>query len=86
VTSVTFYGHYPITYPHYIDLATGKALSVVPGGSYNVAPASGNLLSAGTTMPLDGRFVLGTNVDLEAPSEDEDEKEPIAEQPFSVKE
>jgi hypothetical protein len=56
MTSVTFYGHVPMTYPDYIDLATGRTLTCQPGQTYNVAPASGNVRSAGTTMPNDGRF------------------------------
>lgn len=64
MTSVTFHGHVPMTYHDYIDLATGKTLVCQPGQTYNIAPASGNIRSVGTTMPADGRFV--TNMGREA--------------------
>ena len=56
MATVTFNGHVPMTYIHYIDLATGKTLTCQPGQTYDVAPASGSVLSAGTAMPNDGRF------------------------------
>ena len=59
MASITFYGHETMTYPHYIDLGTGKTLVCQPGQTYNVVPASGSTLSAGTTMPNDGRFAAG---------------------------
>ncbi len=34
-------GHEALTFPDYIDLGTGKTLAAVPGGTYDVAPASG---------------------------------------------
>lgn len=57
MTCVTYNGHEPMTYLHYIDLTTGRTLTVEPGRAYDVAPAGGNLLSAGTEMPMDGNFV-----------------------------
>jgi hypothetical protein len=71
VTTVTYYGHVTMTYPHYTDLATGRTLVAVPGQTYNVAPASGNILSAGTLMPVDGRFAAGTDKVEEKDSSDE---------------
>ncbi len=56
MTAVTFYGHVAMTYPHYIDTATGRALSCVPGGTYNIIPASGSPLSGSAPTPSDGRF------------------------------
>ena len=49
-----------MTYPDYIDAATGKTLVCVPGQSYNIVPASGHPSSAGQTMPTDGRFTAST--------------------------
>ena len=56
MTSVTYYGHVPMTYMYYIDTSTGKTLVCQPGQVYNIAPASGNIHSVGTSMPGDGRF------------------------------
>jgi len=72
VASITFYGHETMTYPHYIDLATGKTLVCQPGQTYNVIPASGSVLAAGTTQPGDGRFTAGKLVT--GPEEDEKKK------------
>lgn len=55
---VTYYGHVTMTYLDYIDTATGKTLVCVPGQTYNVTPASGNVRSSGSTMPNDGRFTV----------------------------
>jgi hypothetical protein len=54
--SVLYSGHVTMTYPDYIDAATGKTLVCVPGQSYNIVPASGHPTSASTSMPTDGRF------------------------------
>jgi hypothetical protein len=66
-----------MTYPDYIDTATGKTLACVPGNTYNVIPASGNIRSAGTTMPGDGRFTTGsgreTALDEELPEKEEED-------------
>ena len=59
MTSLTYYGHETMTYMDYTDLATGKTLVCVPGGTYNVVPASGHPASASTPTPNDGRFVTG---------------------------
>lgn len=61
MTSVTYYGHETRIYLHYTDINTGRTLVAQPGQTYNVAPAGGNLLSAGTVMPMDGRFAQGTD-------------------------
>lgn len=67
MTSVTYHGHVTMTYPHYIDLATGKTLVCQPGQTYNVAPASGSPISAGTMMPNDGRFATGNGANMKTP-------------------
>jgi hypothetical protein len=38
-----------MTYPDYIDLATGKTLICEPGGTYDLLPE---------TVPTDGRFAM----------------------------
>jgi hypothetical protein len=67
VASVTYNGHYTVTYMDYIDTATGKTLVCQPGQTYNVTPASGHPASAGTTMPGDGRFSRNDLAEDEAP-------------------
>ena len=37
-------GHEALTFADYIDLGTGRTLAVVPGGTYDVAPASGRVI------------------------------------------
>ena len=56
MTTMQYNGHVTMTYMDYIDVATGKTLVCVPGQSYTITPASGNIRSAGTSMPGDGRF------------------------------
>lgn len=58
MTSVAYHGHVPMTYPHYIDLTTGKTLVCQPGRCYDIAPASGSPLSAAAGTPNDGRFEI----------------------------
>lgn len=38
---VDYLGHEPRTFLDYIDLDTGKTLNAVPGGTYDIVPASG---------------------------------------------
>lgn len=45
-----------MTYPHYIDLATGKTLVCEPGKSYDIMPGA---LAA--PVPTDGRFAEKKN-------------------------
>lgn len=40
-----------MTYPHYIDLATGKTLVCEPGKSYDIMPGA-----FAAPVPTDGRF------------------------------
>jgi hypothetical protein len=53
MTAVQFTGQQPLTYPGYLDTATGRTLTCVPGGTYDVIPASGTLAE----IPTDGRFI-----------------------------
>jgi hypothetical protein len=51
-------GHETLTFPDYADMEAGKTLTAVPGGVYDVAPASGRLvpdLPAGWFTPLEGQ-------------------------------
>ena len=38
---VAYLGHEALTFTDYIDLEAGKTLHAVPGGVYDIAPASG---------------------------------------------
>ena len=38
---VAYVGHEALTFTDYIDLEAGKTLHAVPGGTYDIAPASG---------------------------------------------
>jgi hypothetical protein len=40
----TYLGHEALTFPDYLDLETGRTLTAEPGGTYDVAPASGRLV------------------------------------------
>jgi hypothetical protein len=73
VTSVTFYGHVTMTYPDYIDTSTGKTLVCQPGQTYNVVPASGHPVAAGTTMPQDGRFASNMGMSFVIEKEEPEE-------------
>jgi hypothetical protein len=44
VTLAAYTGHEALTFPDYLDLGTGKTLAAEPGGTYDVAPASGRLV------------------------------------------
>ena len=41
MTLAAFNGHEAFDFPDYLDLGTGKTLHAEPGGTYDVAPASG---------------------------------------------
>lgn len=60
MASVTYYGHVTMTYGDFIDIATGKTLVCVPGQTYSIMPASGNIRSVNMTMPSDGRFSVNS--------------------------
>ncbi len=55
MTAVLYQGHFTVTYPDHLDLATGKTLVAVPGQSYVTAVAPGR--NAGLpALPGDGRW------------------------------
>lgn len=72
MAAIQYNGHVTMTYLDYIDTATGKTLVCAPGQSYNIAPASGNIRSAGTTMPQDGRFTTGSGMNIKFADEEEE--------------
>ena len=41
---VAYTGHEALTFPDYINLATGRTLRAEPGGRYDIAPASGRMV------------------------------------------
>ena len=41
---VVYAHHEPLTFTDYIDLETGQTLRAVPGGLYDIAPASGRVI------------------------------------------
>jgi len=53
-----FTGLSPLMFPDYTDLDTGRVLTAVPGGVYDIAPASGRnvpgLPGSWFTAPADG--------------------------------
>lgn len=54
MTAVQYAGHEVMTYPGFLDTATGRTLTCVPGETYDVIPASGT----SGDVPGDGRFQL----------------------------
>jgi hypothetical protein len=75
MTSAQYQGHFPATYPDYLDAATGKTLTVQPGQSYAVAVAPGRNASL-SPLPGDGRWATS-----EAAPEPEDRIEELADDP-----
>lgn len=49
MTRAVYTGHEALTFPGYIDLESGQTLHAEPGGTYDIAPASGN---AGDEVPF----------------------------------
>jgi hypothetical protein len=41
---VAYAGHEALTFSDYMDLETGRTLYAEPGGSYDIAPASGRVV------------------------------------------
>lgn len=41
---VAYAGHEALTFTDYTDLETGKTLHAVPGGTYDITPASGRVV------------------------------------------
>lgn len=54
MTAVIFCGHVEMTYPGFIDIATGRTLTCEPGQEYDVIPVG---VAAGD-VPGDGRFIV----------------------------
>ena len=44
MTLAAYTGHEALTFTDYLDLETGKTLHAEPGGTYDVAPASGRVV------------------------------------------
>ena len=55
MTSAQYHGHFPVTYPDHIDAATGRTLTVEPGGIYDVRVAPGRNPGL-SPVPGDGRW------------------------------
>ena len=41
---VAYNGHEALTFTDYLDLETGRTLHAEPGGTYDIAPASGHVV------------------------------------------
>jgi hypothetical protein len=41
---VVYAHHEPLTFTDYLNLETGQTLAAVPGGTYDIAPASGRVV------------------------------------------
>jgi hypothetical protein len=70
VTAVTYTGAETLSYPGYVDLATGMTLTCHPGGrTYDIASVNGDFM-----LPGDGRFTRSMPVKEESvPGEPEEE-------------
>ena len=44
MTRAAYAGHEALTFTDYLDLDTGKTLRAEPGGTYDIAPASGRVV------------------------------------------
>ena len=44
MTRVAYAGHEALTFSDYTDLETGRTLHAEPGGTYDIAPASGRVV------------------------------------------
>ena len=44
MTLAAYNGHEALTFSDYLDLDTGKTLRAEPGGTYDIAPASGRVV------------------------------------------
>ena len=75
----TYAGHEALTFSDYVDLDTGRTLHAVPGGVYDLAPASGRVVPA---FP-EPWFTAADLEDAPAvrPAEPDDVPEPDDEQP-----
>ena len=55
MTSAQYKGLFPVTYPDHVDAATGRTLTVVPGGIYDIRVAPGRNPGL-SPVPGDGRW------------------------------
>ncbi len=78
------YGHYEaLTFSDYLDLDTGKTLHAEPGGTYDIAPASGRVVpgvpepwfTAASEPELELDFRAGPDDDFTAGTEHPDDPE-----------
>lgn len=65
MTAVIFCGHVQMTYPGFIDIATGRTLTCDPGQEYDVIPVG---IAAGD-VPNDGRFIVQEPPGDESPAD-----------------
>lgn len=68
-------GHEALTFPDYLDLDTGRTLHAEPGGTYDIAPASGRTVPdvpAGWFTAVSADFTEATEVQVEAVEAGED--------------
>jgi len=82
VTRAVFTGHESLSFQDYTDLATGRTLTAVPGGVYEVAPASGRSVPevpAGWFVPVGEPVLEAWAAEPDAVPEPEAEPEPTSE-------
>ena len=75
MTLAAYTGHEPLTFPDYTDLGAGRTLHAEPGGTYDVAPASGRAvpdIPAGWFTPV----LAAGDADEGAPAEGDGAPEP----------
>lgn len=84
---VVYVGHEALTFTDYLNLETGQTLSAVPGGVYDIAPASGRVVpevpepwfTAAEPKALEAApdlWSAADESDAEASPEPEDEQHP----------
>ena len=79
MTSAQYNGHFPVTYPDHVDAATGRTLTVEPGGIYDVRVAPGRNPGL-SPVPGDGRWSIPAEQVPEDPA-DEEPQEDLLEEP-----
>jgi hypothetical protein len=84
VTRVAYNGHEALTFTGYLDLESGKTLHAEPGGTYDIAPASGRAapdIPQGWFTPLEdqdeGAAAEGDAAATEPGSEEDSSGEPV---------
>ena len=83
---VAYAGHEALTFSDYIDLNTGKTLHAVPGGTYDLAPASGRVVPevpepwfVPVALPGAPGLWMGVSRELTEPEPDPDPEQDPAE-------